>query len=145
MKHMSKTATMAIAAMLLTATGVAAQEHTFALNTARSTAAHFSTDVPSNFKVNISQPRKDSLVFRVSVENPGADKVILLIKDQNHNVLHREIIPATPVFMGRYNLQGLEDGNYTFEVRNGKNGVIQRSVEIKTQLSVNRLVSVESK
>jgi len=95
--------------------------------------------------VNISQPRKDSLVFRVSVENPGADKVILLIKDQNHNVLHREIIPATPVFMGRYNLQGLEDGNYTFEVRNGKNGVIQRSVEIKTQLSVNRLVSVESK
>jgi len=144
MKHMPKTITVALAAMLFAASGAAAQERDFALNATRNTTpVHFSTKVPSAFKVNITQPRRDSLVFRLSVENPGADKVVLLIKDQNHNVLHREIIPATPVFMGRYNLQGLEDGNYTFEVRNGRNGVILKTVEIKTQLSVSRLGSVE--
>ncbi|HEU4555261.1 MAG TPA: hypothetical protein VFS25_20600 [Chitinophaga sp.] len=141
---MSKTITVAFAAMLLAATGAAAQERDFALNATRNAApAHSFSGTPAAFKVNITQPHKDSLVFRLSVENPGADKVVLLIKDQNHNVLHREIIPATPVFMGRYNLQGLEDGAYTFEIRNGRNGVIQKTVDIRTQLSVNRLGSIE--
>jgi len=144
--NMPKTIGMAFATMLLAASAATAQEKVFAYNTAgtKSTASkHIVTEAPAAFKVRLFQPKKDSLVFRLSVENPGADKVVLMIKDRNSNVLHREVIPATPVFTGRYNLQGLEDGSYTFELRSGRNRIAQKTVEIRTELSVNRTGSVE--
>jgi methionine-rich copper-binding protein CopC len=146
MYNMSKTITIAAAAMLLTATGVFAQNNVFAYNAPvknRAAAHNVVEEAPAGFKVQLTQSNRDSLVFRLSLENPTADKVVLMIKDRNSNVLHREVIPATPVFVGRYNLQGLEDGNYTFELRNSKERIAQKTIEIKTELAVNRIGSVQ--
>ena len=142
MQNMLKTIGLAIATVSLTATVAAAQDHQ-ALAYANGPVAFENTDVPTAFRVKLVQPSKDSLVFRLNIENPSADKVVLMIKDRNSNVLHREVIPATPLFQGRYNLQGLEDGDYTFEVRNGRNKIVHKTVEIKTELAVSRSVSVE--
>jgi len=145
MNYVPKTITLAFAAMLLTATGAAAQNNVLAYNNTSDNkpAAIEVLDAPGAYKIRLTQPSKDSLVFRLALENSGADKVVLTIKDRNSNVLHREVIPATPVYVGRYNLQGLEDGNYTFELRNGKGRIAQKSVEIRTELAVNRFVSVQ--
>ncbi|KAA2245097.1 hypothetical protein F0L74_03810 [Chitinophaga agrisoli] len=143
MQNMSKTLGLALATVLFTASAAAAQDNNALAFSGHSAASFENADAPASFRVKLSQPQKDSLVFRLSVENPSADKVLLLIKDRNSNILHREVIPATPLFTGRYNLQGLEDGDYTFEVRNGRNKIVQKTVEIKTELSVNRSVSVE--
>jgi hypothetical protein len=146
MNIMPKSITIAFAAMLITATGVAAQENVFAYNnTAKNNSAAIEVidEVPASFKVNLTQPSKDSLVFRLSIENPGAERVLLMIKDKNSNVLHREVIPATPKYVGRYNLTGLEDGDYTFELRNGREKIAQKTIEIKTELAVSRIVSLD--
>lgn len=145
MNYMPKTITLAFAAMLLAASGAVAQDNVFAYNTVAKhrLSTHVEEDAPAAFKVKVTQPNKDSLVFRLSLENPTADKVVFIIKDKNSNVLHREVIPATPVYIGRYNLQGLEDGNYTFELRNGRDRIAQKTIEIKTELAVNRVGSVQ--
>lgn len=146
MYNMSKTIAIAAAAMLFTTAGAFAQNNVFAYNTPAKnrTAAHaFVEEAPTGFKVQLTQSSKDSLVFRLSLENATAERVVLMIKDKNANVLHREVIPATPVYIGRYNLQGLEDGNYTFELRNGKDRIAQRTIEIRTELAVNRIGSVQ--
>lgn len=143
MYNMSKTITIAAAAMLLTVTGAVAQNNVFASNTPRTASHKVAEETPAGFKVQLIQSSKDSLVFRLNLENPTADKVVLMIKDKNNNLLHREVIPATPVYVGRYNLQGLEDGNYTFELRNGRERIAQKTIEIKTELAVNRIGSVQ--
>ena len=146
MYNMSKTITIAAAAMLLSAAGAIAQNNVFAYNmpAKHKTASHAVVEeAPAGFKVKLTQSSKDSLVFRLSLENATAERVVLMIKDKNANVLHREVIPATPVYVGRYNLQGLEDGNYTFELRNGKDKIAQKTIEIRTELAVNRIGSVQ--
>lgn len=94
-------------------------------------------------KIDISQDGARGLRFLVQIDNPMQDKLTLYIKDTNNNTLHKEALDLTsPRFVGRYNLEKLEDGDYTFEIRNGKNK-LEKSVVIKTQYMVNRAVSVE--
>ncbi|WP_157962740.1 hypothetical protein [Chitinophaga deserti] len=94
-------------------------------------------------KIDILQEGSRGLRFLVQIDNPLQDKLTLYIKDGNNNTLHKEPLDLTsPRFVGRYNLEKLEDGDYTFEIRNGKNK-LEKSVVIKTQYMVNRAVSVE--
>lgn len=94
-------------------------------------------------KMNIQQDADAALRFLVFIENPAMDKLTLYIKDSNNNTLHREDLQVTsPRFVARYNLENLEDGAYTFEVRNGKDK-LERAVDIKTQTLVNRVVLLD--
>ncbi len=94
-------------------------------------------------KMNIQQDADAALRFLVFIENPTLDKLTLYIKDSNNNTLHKEDLQVTsPRFVARYNLENLEDGTYTFEVRNGKNK-LEKAIDIKTQMMVNRVVSVD--
>jgi hypothetical protein len=94
-------------------------------------------------KMHIQQDADAALRFLVFIDNPAMDKLTLYIKDGNNNTLHKEDLRVTsPRFAARYNLENLEDGAYTFEVRNGKNK-LEKEVDIRTQLKVNRVVSVE--
>ncbi|WP_343700400.1 hypothetical protein [Chitinophaga sp.] len=94
-------------------------------------------------KMNILQDADAALRFLVFIENPAMDKLTLYIKDSNNNTLHREDLQVTsPRFVARYNLENLEDGAYTFEVRNGKDK-LERAVDIKTQTLVNRVVLLD--
>lgn len=94
-------------------------------------------------KIDITQEGARGLRFLVQIDNPMQDKLTLYIKDGNNNTLHKEALDLTSSrFVGRYNLDKLEDGDYTFEIRNGKNK-LEKSVVIKTQYMVNRAVHVE--
>lgn len=94
-------------------------------------------------RIDIQQEGAEQLRFLVQIDNPTGEKLTLFIKDANNNTLHKEALDVTsPKFVARYNLEKLEDGAYTFEIRNGKNK-LEKAVDIKTQLMVNRVVSVE--
>lgn len=99
--------------------------------------------VKKGCKIDIQQEGSEQLRFLVQIDNPTGEKLTLFIKDVNNNTLHKEALDVTsPKFVARYNLEKLEDGAYTFEIRNGKNK-LEKAVDIKTQLLVNRVVSVE--
>jgi hypothetical protein len=137
MKHI-----LVLVAILLSLSSVNAQENTYAFN--KMPFINDETPVTvSSFKLDIAQLDKGDLVFRITVENPGSEKVILSIKDANNVVLHQESLPATLVYKAKFNLQGLEDGNYTFEIRKGKTRLAEKSIDIRTETSINRTVSVQ--
>lgn len=117
-----------------------AQSTTFALLTNRNETL---TSAPAkSFNVQIRQMKQDQLLFQLLVENPANERLTLYIKDKFNNTLHREALPTTVKFEGRYNLQSLEDGDYVFEIRNGKNILMEKSLSISTQTQINRSVSV---
>jgi hypothetical protein len=139
MKHI-----LVLVAILLSLSSVNAQENAFAFNKSNTINTNNGevTGVPTSFRLDIAQVQ-DDLIFRVTVENPGSEKVILSIKDANNVILHQESLPATLVYKAKFNLQGLEDGNYTFEIRKGKTRVAEKSIDIRTETSINRTVSVQ--
>ncbi|RFS23319.1 hypothetical protein DVR12_09885 [Chitinophaga silvatica] len=101
------------------------------------------TTIPVNsFRVQIKQLNQEQLLFQLLIDNPTNEKLMLYIKDTFNNTLHREAITGTVKFEGRYNLQSLEDGEYIFEIRNGKSLLAEKAVSIKTQTQVNRRVLV---
>jgi hypothetical protein len=100
------------------------------------------TMIKRGCKIDVLQEGTAALRFLVQVDNPSQDKLVLYIKDGNSNTLHKEVLDGNPRFVGRFNMEKLEDGAYTFEIRNGKNK-LEKSVDIKTQFLVNRVVSVE--
>lgn len=135
MKHI-----LVLVAILLNLTSVNAQENTFALNKTIVNNETPADAVPA--KLAVAQIEGD-LVFRVTVENPGSEKVTLCIKDANNAILHQEVLPLTIVYRAKFNLQGLEDGNYTFEIKKGKARLAEKTVDIRTETSINRTVSVQ--
>ncbi|HVI43645.1 MAG TPA: hypothetical protein VM802_02195 [Chitinophaga sp.] len=148
MKHLRfvlapKTAIIVLTTILFPFLQSVAQENVFAYN-----ASRFVNEKPvaeaakKSFSIKLAQLDKDSLLFKLSVENPANEKITLYIKDNYNNVLLRETLPATATFEARYNLQSLEDGQYTFEIRNGKNKLAEKAIGIKTQTIVNRNVSL---
>ncbi|MBC9910844.1 hypothetical protein [Chitinophaga varians] len=138
-----KVTMIVLATILIPFVTMHAQERSFAYNNNRFVAEQPSSGIKKDLEVEISQPEKETLNFTLAVINPENEKLTLYIKDSNNNTLHREVLPATVKFEARYNLQSLEDGQYIFEIRSGKNKVAEKSIGIKTQTMVSRLVSVE--
>jgi hypothetical protein len=99
--------------------------------------------VIGSFKLNVVRADPETLVFKVTVENPGSEKIVLSIKDANNYTLHQESLPATLVYRARFNMKELQDGNYTFEIRKGKTRLAEQKIDIKTETNINRTVSVE--
>jgi len=95
------------------------------------------------FKLKVSQLDPEALVFKITVENPGTDRVTLIIKDANNYTLHQESLPVTMMYVAKFNMQELQDGDYTFEIRKGRNKVAEKTVNIRTETSISRLVSVQ--
>ncbi|WP_343691541.1 hypothetical protein [Chitinophaga sp.] len=140
MKHIQFIAVIAI--ILLNQSIAVAQD--FAMNKVKPTAAAITEPTTSgSFKLDVAQVTGSDLVFRVTVENPGSDKIILSIKDANNTTLHQESLPVTLVYKARFNLADLQDGNYTFEIRRGKTRLAEKIIGIKTETSINRTVSVQ--
>ncbi len=122
----------------------AAQDNAFAFNKVKSEiSTENGSPKASAVNMQLNQSSKDALLFRLSVENPDNEKLILYIKDKNNFTLHREVLPATVRYVGSYNLDSLEDGDYSFEIRSGKNKIMEKFVEIHTSTVVNRNASVE--
>jgi hypothetical protein len=147
MKHISfvlapKAVLILIVTLLFNTLEVNAQENLFAVS-----APRLSKEAPkaaeATFKMRLTHLAKDSLLFRLLIENPTGEKLMLYIKDTNSNILLRETLPTSTKYEARYNLQSLEDGSYTFEIRNGKTKVAEKAIDIKTETQVNRSVSLD--
>jgi hypothetical protein len=93
-------------------------------------------------KIEVRQEGTEELRFLVQVENPLHDRLTLYVKDAANNTLHKEVLNGGVKYTGRFNMTKLDDGAYTFEIRNGRNK-LEKSIDIRTQLVVNRVVSVE--
>lgn len=134
---------LVLATILLNTAGVAAQTNLLAYNRVPKTGDNSAPVTGTPYKLDVSQAAEEPLVFRVIVENPGSDRVLLTIKDANNITLHQESLPATLVFKARFNMEGLQDGDYTFELRKGRNKLAEKQVSIKTETSINRVVSIQ--
>ncbi|RPD40302.1 hypothetical protein [Chitinophaga barathri] len=142
----------ALALILGISLQASAQNETFAyVNTREEKAPRTTTNTSpdeANFmiqrgcKIEVTQEGTDDLRFLVQIVNPRQDKLVLFIKDASNNTLHKEVLDGNARYLGRFNMDKLEDGSYTFEIRNGKNK-LEKSIDIKTQFLVNRVVSVE--
>ncbi|RAJ85569.1 hypothetical protein CLV59_102274 [Chitinophaga dinghuensis] len=121
-----------------------AQDNDFAFNKVNiASVAPENGNPKATVNMELAQQNQNALLFRLSVNNPENEKLTLYIKDKNNYTLLREILPATAKYVGSYNLESLEDGNYSFEIRSGKNKVMEKTVGIHTSTVVNRNVSVE--
>jgi hypothetical protein len=133
-----------LAAILLNTSIAHAQTNVFAYNGAVKSSDNIGTpETGTPFKLDVSQTEQEPLIFRVTVENPGSERVLLTIKDANNVTLHQESLPATLVYKARFNMEGLQDGDYTFEIRKGKSRLAEKQVSIKTETSINRVVSIQ--
>lgn len=146
MKHIQfipKTMGVVLAAILLNISFANAQENIYAYHNPGNIHHDGEPASVSAFKLDVAQIKEDALVFKVTIENPGSERVILSIKDGNNYTLHQEILPATLVYKAKFNMQELQDGNYTFEIRKGKTRLAERKVDIRTETNINRTVSVQ--
>lgn len=135
-----------LAAILVNVSLSKAQEATYAYNDTNVSMV-VNNDEPTapvtTFKLKVAQLDPEALVFKITVENPGIEKVTLSIKDANNYVLHQESLPVTMLYVAKFNMQELQDGTYTFEIRRGRNRLAEKTVNIKTETSINRTVSVQ--
>ena len=72
----------------------------------------------------------DGLKFKLIIPQL-AEKGSVAIKNAAGEVIYREYIGENPSFVKVYNLAGFPDGNYTFEVKAGKE-VISKDIKINT-------------
>jgi hypothetical protein len=135
-----------LAAILINISFTRAQETTYAYNDTKVSMVVNNDETPSPvtaFKLKVAQINPEALVFKITVENPGIEKVTLSIKDANNFTLHQESLPITMLYVAKFNMQELQDGVYTFEIRKGRNRLAEKIVNIRTETSINRTVSVQ--
>lgn len=134
-----------LAAILINLSFAKAQANAYAYNeNSSSIVSNDETPAPVNaFKLKVSQVDAEALIFKITVENPGTEKVVLSIKDANNYTLHQESLPVTMLYVAKFNMQELQDGVYTFEIRKGRSRLAEKIVNIKTKTSISRTVSVQ--
>lgn len=135
-----------LAAILINISFSKAQETTYAYNNNKVSMVANNDETPSPvtaFKLKVAQIDPEALVFKITVENPGIERVTLSIKDANNYTLHQESLPITMLYVAKFNMQELQDGVYTFEIRKGRNRIAEKIVNIRTETSINRTVSVQ--
>lgn len=92
-----------------------------------------------HLQVNISQPDKNNMKFRIAVMNPVSRYITITIKKQN-DVYFSEMIAAAN-YENVYDLSQLEDGNYQIQITGGKEKVL-KNISIHTETQVSREASV---
>lgn len=126
----------------------AAQQETFAYAGSRGSktkVAPVETNdmIKRGYKLNIQQESGEDLRFLVQIDNPAGEKLILFIRDANNNTLHKEVLdPTSSKIVARYNMDKLDDGAYTFEIRNGKSK-LEKAIDIRTETKIDRKAIVE--
>ncbi|GEP95228.1 hypothetical protein [Chitinophaga cymbidii] len=142
-KHLLTVAALALSLQ------AAAQQETFAYaggKGSKTKAAPVETNdmIKKGYKLNIQQENVEDLRFVVQIDNPAGEKLTLFIRDANNNTLHKEVLdPASPRIVARYKMDKLDDGAYTFEIRNGKSK-LEKAIDIRTETIINRVASVAS-
>ncbi|HEX9512958.1 MAG TPA: hypothetical protein VF939_20855 [Puia sp.] len=93
-----------------------------------------------HLQVNISQPDRNNMKFRIVVANPVSRYITITIKKQN-DVYFSEMI-ATANYENIYDLNQLEDGNYQVQITGGKERIL-KNISIHTSTQINREALVD--
>jgi hypothetical protein len=64
----------------------------------------------------ISYIMANSLVFKLHLENPAREKISIRILNNTSEVVYKQELGTPGVYICKYNLQELPNGNYTFVV-----------------------------
>jgi hypothetical protein len=75
----------------------------------------FHSQTSDDFKVAVF-PMANSLTMKVVLENPNKDKVTVLIKNSEDEVVYRKIVGNNPVIHGKFDVSGLDNGTYTMVI-----------------------------
>jgi len=98
------------------------------------------TQATSSFQVAIIQPDTNDLIFRVYVKNPTSKRIDLKVFERKDIINSRTI---STDFGASYNLNGLDDGDYSIVITDG-NEQVKKNISIKTVFNVNRVISFAS-
>jgi hypothetical protein len=112
---------------LLTISGAAAQSHAYAHNFEKPVPTEIYK--PHSLKVAVYQV-ENTAKFKVHFENYDASPVVLRIRGANNKVLHEERVRDVK-YVRKFDLASMADGNYTFEIANGKEN-ISKAIQLRT-------------
>ena len=90
-----------------------------------------------HLRVNIQQPDKSNMKFRIDVSNPNGRRAVITIR-KREDVYMSERIPG-PVYASMLDFSQMEDGDYEIIVAGGKERVCT-NLSIHTETQVNRQV-----
>jgi len=88
-----------------------------------------------HLRVNIQQPDKSNMKFRIDVTNPNGRRAVITIRKKD-DVYMSENIPG-PVYASVLDFSQMEDGDYQVVVIGGKEKVCT-NISIHTETQVNR-------
>lgn len=97
---------------------------------------------PAHLDMMVEQPDKTSLKFAVHVTNPEQQKVTLSVTNKAEGAMAIRTFSAGN-FLIVFDLNGLEDGEYTIEAKAGKRR-LQKNISIETFSRVERVASVNT-
>lgn len=126
---------------LFSSTPVFAQTQSFhpAIRSVKGVSTLLDSMSMQHLQVNISQPDKNNMKFRIAVSSPVSHHITITIKKQN-DVYFSEMI-ATANYENVYDLNELEDGDYQVQIIGGKERVLKTiSIHTSTQISREALV-----
>lgn len=91
-------------------------------------------DKKTEATLNVGMYRvNNSLKMNVLVENKSGKASEIKLKNNKGEVLHWETVSKkTKSYSKKWNMEGLEDGKYTFEITNGKEKIV-KEFELSTK------------
>lgn len=93
------------------------------------TDANDATNTQTTFKVGVYQTL-NTMKVNVMIEKLSGKNLTVFIKNADGEVLHTERIGKKQVtYHGKFNLEDLENGKYSFEICDGKNKIV-KNVEV---------------
>ncbi len=86
---------------------------------------------PGEFRA-LSYVKSDSQHLMVHLDNPRKEEVIVLVLNQHEQVMYRKSFGWPATFVGKFSLDALPNGNYTFVVKGGRDSY-SKNIAVKTQ------------
>ncbi|QHT71087.1 hypothetical protein GXP67_32760 [Rhodocytophaga rosea] len=73
------------------------------------------TQTSDQFKVAVF-PVQNSLTMKVLFENPAQEKVTVMIKNSDHEVVYKKEVGKVAIFNGKFDVSKMTDGTYTMVI-----------------------------
>jgi hypothetical protein len=102
-------AVLSLALFLFLAGSVSAQSVQF------TDQAAIHTQTTDQFKVAVF-PVQNSLLMKVLFENPAQEKITVLIKNSQNEVVYKKAVGNAAIFNGKFDVSKMSDGTYTMVI-----------------------------
>ena len=92
-----------------------------------------------HLRVNIQQPDKNEMKFRIDIANPHGRRTSITIRKKDDIYLYENV--SSPIYVSMYDFNQMEDGDYQVIVTGGKEKVCT-NISIHTETQVSRQVTL---